>query len=207
MPLAQSIALPPADADDEIDAERTGEADARLDVAVSRVLLDAVEQEDFQASFPQRGDGALRVAGLLQAGVGDEEGARVAQLAGQLAEVFRASRRRRPRAWARESQRSAAATAGCSPECRSRKSLPRPPSSRFRAPPSESPPLRACAMGCKPRAFLWRPAWRAGGVGARRSPDQILIMSLSNWNARARNRKSTMLPSCGCISTLGALSL
>src|SRR5207249_2647620 len=36
-----------------------------------------------------------------------------------------------------------------------------------------------------------RGAWERG-------QGQIRTKSLSNWNARARNRKSTMLPSCGC---------
>ena len=75
-----------ADADDQVDAQRPREDDAGLHVPVSRVRFDVVEDEDLQARLADRLDGALRVAGGFEAGIGDQEDARLAQLAGHLAE-------------------------------------------------------------------------------------------------------------------------
>ena len=57
------------------------------DVARGGVLLDAVEDEDFQTGRAQRGGGALRMAGRPQAGVGDEQRPRAAEFARNLAEA------------------------------------------------------------------------------------------------------------------------
>ncbi len=81
-PLAHVHAAAAADGDQRVDCVVAGHLQGGGDVARRRVLLDLVEDEDLQAGLAQRGHGPLRVAGLAQPGVGDQQDAPAAQLAG-----------------------------------------------------------------------------------------------------------------------------
>ncbi len=87
MPLAQSMELPPPTATIRSMRPARANSSAGGDVARGRVLLDGVEDDDFQTGLAQRRRRALRVAGRPQAGVGDEQRPRPAQLARQFAEA------------------------------------------------------------------------------------------------------------------------
>ena len=97
--MAQSIELPPPTATMKSMLMLPGEVQAGLDVPGGRVLLDAVEDEDFQPGVAQRGQRPLRMAGRLQAGIGDQQHALAAQFARQFAEP---AQRARPEDHARQ---------------------------------------------------------------------------------------------------------
>src|SRR5262249_6555421 len=83
----------PTNGDDAVDVVRAGKDDPRVHFALGRVLLHAVESEDFQARFAQDLRGALRVAGVFEAGVGDQKHARAADGPHRVAEVVQSARR------------------------------------------------------------------------------------------------------------------
>ena len=77
-----------ADGDDEVDAVRAGERPAPASTCrVVGFSSTPSKTNDLQAGLAQRRQGALRMAGRLQAGVGDEQDAPAAQLARQLAQA------------------------------------------------------------------------------------------------------------------------
>ena len=64
---------------------------AGFDMSAGRILLDFVEQEDFQARVLERSGGPLRMAGGFEARIGDEEDAGIAEFAGEFAEAIEAT--------------------------------------------------------------------------------------------------------------------
>src|SRR5262249_15830033 len=143
-----------------------------MDVVGGWVLFDGIEDPHVQAGVAQDRQGPLRVAGFFQAGIGDQQDPRTAEFAGQFAEARQG--------------------AGAEHDPRERLEIER------RQRPRRPYKMMHTANGGRGNG-LHTPAFGSLiPVCSPRAPRVDYNAVVCPWNARARNRKSTIFPSCGC---------